>query len=328
MRKEQSQRRFLFPGHGAALVIPALVLLFSGCANLPDTQPFTDATINLRSAVASSGGAVVGELERTELPGVKEQARNLEAAWNERNKLLTALVEYANSVQAIVDSGRSGAESATALAASVGRLAQVANIVQPGAGEAGALITETAAFVYGHIAKARAAASLEKALTEVQPALERIALAMAGQMQSLDDLVRTAGKAQRDELRIANQANLAYRNSLAAAHERLMNQLRSELDAGKKPSELAQTEELRRLEDLLAATDSWFGPLQEQISTIGERERLSRQLITETRSAFADWGAAHARMLTALRTRRVPSATELVEAAERIRELVERFKKL
>lgn len=328
MRIKHPRWRLLFRRRREFLFVPTLVLLLSGCANLPDAQPFTDATINLRSAVASSGAAVVGELERTELQGVKEQAKKLEAAWTERNKLLTGLVEYANSIQAIVDSGKSGAESATALAASVGKLAQVANIVQPGAGEAGALITETAAFVYARIAEARAAASLEKALTEVQPAVERITLTMAGQMQALDDLVRAACKAQRDELRIANQAKLGYRNSLLAAHERLLNQLRADLDAGKKPSELSQTEELRRLDELLAATDSWSGPLQDQLNAIGERERLSRQLITETRSAFADWGAAHARMLTAIRTKRIPSAIELVQAAERIRELVERFKRL
>jgi hypothetical protein len=328
MRIKQSQRHFLFPYHRAALFVPTLILLLSGCANLPDTQPFTDATVTLRGAVASGGAAVVGELERTEIQGVKEQAKNLETAWNERNKLLTALVEYANSIQSIVDSGKRGAESANALAASVSKLAKVANLVEPGAGEAVALITDTAAFVYEHIAKARAAASLEKALAEVQPAIERIALTMAGQMQLLDDLIRTACKAQRDELRITNQAKIGYRNSLAAAHEHLMDKLRAELDSGKKPSELTQAEDLQRLDDLLAATDSWFGPLQEQVNAIGERERLSRQLITETKSAFADWGAAHARMLTAIRTKRIPSATELVQAAERIRELVERFKKL
>jgi hypothetical protein len=328
MPTKPTRRQFPFARRRAILLVPAVVLVLSGCANLPDTQPFTDATINLRSAVASSGAAVVGELERTEIAGVKEQAKNLEAAWNERNKLLTALVEYASSIQAIVDSGKSGAESVNALAASVSKLAQVANIVQPGAGAAGELITETAAFVYGHIAKARAAASLEKALTEVQPAIERIALTMAGQMQLLDDLVRTACKAQRDELRITNQAKLGYRNSLVASHESLVNKLRAELESGKKPSELTQTEELGRLNDLLTGTDSWFVPLQEQLNVIAQRECLSRQLITETRSAFADWGAAHARMLTAVRTRRIPSTVELIQAADRIRELVDRFKNL
>ena len=125
-----------------------------------------------------------------------------------------------------------------------------------------------------------------------------------------------------------NAPPFGYRNSLVASHERLTSQLRAELDSGKKPSELTQTGELQRLEELLAATGSWFAPLQEQINTIAERKRLSRQLITETQSAFADWGAAHARMLTAIRTRRIPSVTELIQAAERIRELVERFKRL
>jgi oligoribonuclease NrnB/cAMP/cGMP phosphodiesterase (DHH superfamily) len=104
-----------------------------------------------------------------------------------------------------------------------------------------------------------------------------------------------------------------------------MDQLRSELASNKKPSELTQANEIRRLDELIAATDSWDRAFQTQLKTITERERLARQLIAETRSAFADWTAAHARMLAAVRTKRVLSASELTETAERIRKLIERF---
>src|SRR5947207_1258305 len=88
-------------------------------------------------------------------------------------------------------------------------------------------------------------ASLEKALTEIQPAIERIALIMSDQMQSLDDLARAACQAQRDELRISNQSKLGYRATLTASCEKLMDKIRAELDSGRKPSEITQVDELK-----------------------------------------------------------------------------------
>jgi hypothetical protein len=308
-------------------LVASSFLLLTGCANLPDTRPFTDATINLRGAVASSGVAVVGELGRTRIEGVSREAKALEDAWKERQRLFSALIDYANSLQAIVDSANHRTASINALCASASKLAEMANVLEPGAGEAGSAVSKAAAFVYAQIAKARAASSLERALVEIQPAIERIAQIMSDQMQPLDDLIRTACQAQRDELRISNQSKVAYRASLVASREKWMDKIRSELDSGRKPSEITQVDEIKRLEELLAATDSWNGFLQDQLRAIAERERLSRLLISETKSALVEWAAAHARMLTAIRTRRMLSAAELVQAAERIRGLGDDFGK-
>jgi hypothetical protein len=302
--------------------------LLAGCATLPDVRPFADATISLRSAVAASGTEVVDELSNVEIEGARAEAKKLEAAWREHNKLLAALVEYANSLQAIVDSGNNGAESVKTIAASVSKLAQVANIAQPGSGAAGALVTETASFVYGQIAKARAASSLEKALAEVQPAIERIAEVMSDDMGSMNDLVRVAAQAQRDALQFSEAAPLGYRKQLQKRRNALQDQVSAALREGKKPSEIAEASELERVNQLLAAAEPWNDSFQKQIDVIALRERLTHQLISETRSAFGDWAAVHSRLLAAVRTKRIPSATEIVEAAERIRDLVNKFKAL
>ncbi len=302
--------------------------LLAGCASLPDVQPFTDATVSLRSAVASSGAAVVGELQRVEIPGVKANANALETAWVERNKLFTSLVDYANSLQGIVDAGKAGAESAGALAGSVKKLAAAAGIVQPGAGEAAAVVTETAQFVYEQIAKARAAASLEKALAELQPAIQRIAEKVASDLKDLDEIIRAASKAQTSALQISYQRETEYRDQLLESRKTIHAQLQQALKAGQSPSTLNDAAELKKLDELLASAEKACDPLNTQLSIVNERERLGRQLITEIRSGLADWAAAHSRMLTAVRTKRVPSAAELAQAAERIKKLVEKFEKL
>ena len=78
----------------------AVLSLLAACATLPDVKPFTDATVSLRSAVASGGAATVAELGRVESPGVKVEADKLAKAWEERDKLFTALIAYDNETTA------------------------------------------------------------------------------------------------------------------------------------------------------------------------------------------------------------------------------------
>ena len=298
-----------------------------GCVNLPDTQPFTSATVGLRSAVASSGAATVAELKLVNISGVKTEANNLEGAWAERNKLFSGLVQYADSLQAIVESGKKGAESAKALADSVQQLAQVANLVQPGAGPAIGVAAQTAQYVYGEIAKVRAAKSLEQALAHAQPAVEAIAAKMAMDMDDLDKLIRAADKAQRDEITTLSASDIGYRKQLLATRANLMATIQTKLQ-NTAPSAITERAELDEANTLIAATDSWNESYQAQLDAINERERLSRQLVAETKTALNAWASEHAEILRAVRTKRVPSATEIVEAAKRIQDLVEQYKNL
>lgn len=315
--------------HWAAIGSVAFALLFlTGCRSLPDVQPFTDATIGLRSAVASSGAAVVGELGQVEITGAKEEVGKLKDAWAERNRLFTALVQYANSIQSIVDAGRGGAAAAQGLADSLQRLANTAGLVQPGTGEAAAIVKDAAVFVWDQIARVRAASSLEKALVAAQPAIERIVVVMGDDLKDLDSLARIACAAQRNGLKQANAVRLAYRERLTGSRDGLFERLNAALAEGKSASQLPEPAELKHLEELLANTDSWYGPLAADLEAISAREQVTRELIAATRSALDDWGAVHARLLTAVRARRLPSAAELVQSAERIRDLVTRLQDL
>lgn len=312
-----------------ALLLPVLAIgLLAGCANLPDVQPFSDATLQLRSAVASSGAAVVGELQRVEIPGADSHAVELEQTWAARNRLFDSMVEYAISLQGIVDAGRTGADAAAALADSAARLAAAANIMTPGASEAAALATDTARFIYEHIAVARAASSLEKALAEVQPAVQRIAQVMSDDVEDLDALLRVATQAQKNALEEQFQRETSYRDQLIRSRQSLYAALQQKLTEGQNPSSLAEAAELRAIDGLLAAAEEACEPFDAQLAAIGDREQLGRRLLTEIDSGLASWAAAHARILSAVRSRRTPNAIELTLAAQRIQDLVERYEAL
>lgn len=306
----------------------ATFIFMAGCSTLPNTQPFADATAGLGGAVASSGSVMVAEIKSTPFPQAAAQGAKLEEAWAARNRAMSALMEYADSVQAITSAGKQGEESAKKLATAVDGLAQSLGAASLGASAAGSLAVDTFSYAYGQIAKARAAHSLEESLAVVQPAIERIAVLFAADLKAADETVTLAIRAQRDALADANQSELAYRRQLIATQNQIMGSIRGELADNKMPTELSRVDELNRITAMLAQNDTWFAGYQRDQNAISDRGRAAHELIAATASGFTSWAAAHAGLLAAVRTKHPPSATELLAAAGRINDLVERYRKL
>src|SRR5262245_10686356 len=112
----------------------ALIVGLTGCASLPNVGPFVDASNQLRSAVATSGTVVEGELRL--MPAGTDFANKLEKEWEARNQAFSGIAAYANSLKAIVDAGNQGAASAQKVADSVANLAKSAGVALPGSPEA------------------------------------------------------------------------------------------------------------------------------------------------------------------------------------------------
>ena len=77
-----------------------------GCAAMPEVGPFVDATVEMRSAVASSGNAVEAALRQ--MPGDQNYADNFARQWSTRVQAVDTLVDYAESLHAIVQAGQTG----------------------------------------------------------------------------------------------------------------------------------------------------------------------------------------------------------------------------
>jgi len=197
----------------------------------------------------------------------------------------------------------------------------------PGASEAAALATDTARFIYEHIAVARAAGSLEKALAEVQPAVQRIAQVISDDVKDLDALLRVATQAQKNALEDSSSAKPVTGPTYSVPPEPLRD-APTEASRRQNPSSLAEAPELRAINGLLAAarrlanhsTLSWRPATIESSSAVAcsPKSTLGSQA-----------GRPHtARILSAVRSRRTPNAVELTLAAQRIQELVERYEAL
>lgn len=314
--------------HIRLFLVAGALALVAGCQNLPDTQPFTDATVGLRSAVAATGTAVVAELKQTPLPKVAVQADNFEKACVTRDTAMSALVAYASSLQAIVDSGKKGGESAKKLADAATTLTGALGAANLLAGAGGTLLADTFTYAYGQIAKARAAKSLEAALVEIQPAIERLATVLAADLKNSDEIVTLALRAERDALAEDNQRELGYRKQLTATRGTLMSSVAADLQAGKKAAEISQADDLTRVSDLLAKSDAWNTDYEAKQAAIAARGRAAHELIAAAAHALPDWAAAHAKMLAAVSAKHTPNVAELTDVATRLRDLVDRYRKL
>jgi len=153
-----------------------LVLLFMmggffGCASLPDLNQFVASTTDLSSAVIAGGTAVESELVSME--GGEQSAQEFGKAWTVRKNAMIGLVRYADALNAIVQAGRTGANSMGKLADSLTGLATAAGVVLPASGVV-SVATDAAKMIYQEIANVRAARSLKNAMGDAQGAIDRI----------------------------------------------------------------------------------------------------------------------------------------------------------
>jgi hypothetical protein len=299
--------------HAASFLAVLLILVSGGC-QLPDVGPFVEGTAQLKGAVATAGAATEQELrfafEDT------TAADSLHDNWKARNKAMTALLRYAQSLDAIAAAGRSGAESAGEVAASVQGLAEAAGIVIPGSAEALAVATDAAKFIYGQLATIRAAHQLAEALDDAQPAIEQIAEVLRKDLADLDV--------------VAQASDAATAVHLADEYNKVNSDRKSILFAMKTldPAKPADRAEYETLSGLLASIGPRYDAYQKELQTVEDRLNAVRAVIDATGRALDEWAAAHANLASAVRNKRLVSAQSLMASATELRELVKRMRDL
>ena len=296
-----------------------LVTTTVGCATLPDVSPFASASRQLAGAMKAGGSAVSEDLHAT--TGLETRAKQFDQAWAARNDVMRAVVAYSDGLVAIVRSTGEARDSARALADKVGALAQVAGVAQPGAGTAGAVASDTAAFIWAQIALVRGAASLGEALTMAQPVIDRLTELITTDNRDLASIVRGAAIAQRTALDAAYNEPFGYAGTLARRRTMLRAKGYGELSK----DEIA---ELARIDELMVPANAQLQKREEQLLRIDRRERASLQLIAATRDAMERWAAAHRDVALAIQERKAVSVESLTDATIELRELVKRMREL
>lgn len=310
------------------LLLTTLLACMAGCATLPDMGPYRDATLQLRSAVLAGGGAVQSGLEtaaagydaddKPTAKQIRDAAAQFAGEWRARIEGADALVAYTEAVADITRSGTEGAASARSLADSLSRLAGGVGIALPPAGTV-ATVTDAAAFVYGHIAAARAAQSLDQALQAAQPAVDQVAAKLTQDLRASLKILLAARRLQ--------ATALAQKYNEEAGYLRALAQERRKIYGLSAPSS-ADEQRLRQLDELHEATRAWREPMEQAMAEMDGGYRARAQLIQATEAAVAEWAAAHRSVAAAVQAKRTVNVEALVQATLEARELVRRVRAL
>lgn len=309
------------------LLLPALLAGLTGCAALPDMSAYRDATLQLRSTVVAGGNAVQSGLESaaasygagdSTAKQIRDQSAKFNEAWQQRIQGADALLAYTEAVTDLARSGAQGDASARKLADALGGLASGVGVVLPSAGTV-ATVTDVAEFVYGHIAVARAAKSLDQALQSAQPAVDRLATVLSQDLQASLDILHAARRLQATALALKFNEETAYLRTLARERKTLY---------GKDPLTPADEQRLRQIGELFAATREWREPMEQHQAELEAQYRLRIQLINATQAAVAEWAAAHRSLAAAVRENRSLNVEALVQATQEAQELARRLRTL
>ncbi len=309
----------------AIRVCPLVVTLLAvaGCSSLPNVSPFVVASSQLRGAVASSGQVVVTELNAANAVP-PDRAKKLAADWEARNEAFSGMVDYANSLQAIINAGNSGAESAAQLADSVANLASAAGIVIPGSPAAVEAGTEIVKFLSKQIAIIRAAKSLESSLVAVQPAIQNIAMNIIGDVSNLEKVMVFANALVKNDLVKRNSDQLGYRMSL----QKVLATNLITADGVFSVDDQAKLDQQVKVSALLANTDEWYAEYEAQLNEILERKIYALALLDSVRRTTKEWAVAHEKLVVAVKERKPVSIESLTQSAIEIEMLVKKVRDL
>lgn len=317
--------------------VPFLVLAAQGCQTLPDTSGYTSATIEVRQSAAAAGDLVRSEIEGAAAtlddPASRQVAQaaadSFRQAWGVTLASLDATILYAQSIQDIADAGNSGADSARKVAESVSALAGGLGVT---VGPAGAAVTDTGAFVYGEIAKIRAARSLAAALAAAGPSVMRLQALVEAQVGSARRtfLLSLAAETRAVDKESAYGVYPSRDGELVAEEKTRLSQLTdlvlrhpddtAEIDATKA--------RLKVIGDTRAALAPGLAQYQVRIDAIAERRRAGLAVLAATDTALAAWASAHQRLVEAVRDRRPVTAASLTVAVSDLRAVIQTWSNL
>jgi hypothetical protein len=189
-------------------------------------------------------------------------------------------------------------------------------LASPALGVAG----DIARFLFDRIAIVRASRSLEDAVAQAQPAVDRIAEHLASETErQLKPLL----KRTYDNVVSGIRSNYEEDDNFAASFRSRQTALRAELL--KDSAKVTQLQEFDRIQANVATSLRERDQKIDQ-ATLAYRARL--QLINALSNATVAWAAAHRDLSAAIREKRTVSAAELQETVIELKELIRKVRAL
>lgn len=211
-----------------------LVTFFlTGCP-FPDVKDFSDATTLMSTSISNSAretlDILVESYENQKIEDdifnfanqeKKDYSKEIREKWKTVDKTLSSLISYADALNSIAHAGQKGQESFNNVGNAIGGLASAAGIPA-----IPAAATEAGKFIYGEIAKIRAANSLKEVTTAADTSIQIIAdifLEDLDVLKRLNDAAKSILLKQHFTIEVDRYRN--YHNSLVEKELNLIKKI-------------------------------------------------------------------------------------------------------
>jgi hypothetical protein len=287
---------------GMSLRIGLLLAFFitvAGCA-APSIAPIVQTGEGLEQAISTAQATVAADLQLLDPPRgggggggdpeLGEAVDQLREAWRFRLAAAAALTGYIDALASLHESGLQGAASARQVAAAAqDLLTALAGPTMP------APYVHLAASLYGCVAQARAARSLEAALAAADGAVQAICLVLDRDLEDLDAILAATAPELERRYRLPHAALVSHRMGL----ERRRSDLETQLAAAASEAEFARiADELAQVASLIDATRDRYEPLLQRIAAMRARLADHRSQLAATSQQLAALAEAHRRLST------------------------------
>ncbi len=310
-------------------IVMFLALLVAGC-QVPDLQPYAEATAQLRDTIRVAGDVTVARVKGDQSPfdpghppdpqDPAYGAWELQQLWQIRLTAANALVTYADALANITAAGRTRGDNARDVAAALREI----GASLPGVNAPSQEVVALAATLGEVAGQVQAARDLAQAVERAEPAVEAMAAVLE---QDLDDLLicyqtayrkcvkdtylRADSSASSEWLRLAT-----YLTKLQARVEELRAALKE--NAFTNPAGRDLIRELQDAEQLLAAAQASSLPIREEYRALEhERERVET-VFQQARNATAAWVRTHRDLAASIRANRRPDWREFLTVAREL----------
>lgn len=328
--------RYFQPLNYCCLII---IIILGGCGTLPDLEPFAQSTYGLYCGITASYTNFRLQILSVD-PEMKDKLDEFETEhWHKRVVALEALVEYADSLAGIAESGHSGKQNAQALSESLVPLFNMMQVSRFAGGEAFAIGSE----LYGAIAETAAVHSLSAAVNAADPVIREITDILAEDVDNLSEPIATSKYAALALLETPEVSDLLE------VHQDLVNMYQSRTreiithtkarpvvtaDSANDTEKLYKWRleqevlagELDQITRMLEVSNEWYENYQIKVDRIETSIEYQLEVLMKLREGFWQLQKTHNGIARALKENRKPNVRLLIYTTLNINRLIEESK--
>jgi len=293
-------------------VILTFGLVVSGC-QVPNVEPFANATLALRRAIIESG-AVTAETMAT-VPKRSTNTKELMDLWQDRVRLMDVLLGYSDALAGVAAAGAAAQQTVQTLGDSIMSLADIV----PSTGAAAREGVQLAQLLIRTGIQIKAYHDLDAAISAAHPALTEVARYLQADLDDLQRLYRNASQDREFAIDETYGKHEAQRDQLLARRDRLRDTMFGTFND-------INVEQVKKIEELIAYMEPEHQEYVQQRATLLRERTLTSQMFNKAKQGIRAWVQAHEELKLAMAQKRQPNVRLILSTAQEIKDAVDRIK--